>query len=145
MTQATISATMRRAVTDHFQHRYCYCLSSEHIVGAEFTIDHIVPQALGGSSDEDNLCLACWRCNLLKRNRIAAIDPETGVTVRLFNPRIQNWFDHFVWQEDGLVIAGLTPVGRATIGALRLNRVTLTNARCLWIDAGGHPPLSTET
>ncbi|MCB0003834.1 MAG: HNH endonuclease, partial [Anaerolineae bacterium] len=74
-------------------------------MGAEFTIDHIVPQALGGSSDEDNLCLACWRCNLLKRDRIAAIDPETGVTVRLFNPRIQNWFDHFVWQEDGLVIA----------------------------------------
>jgi hypothetical protein len=58
-------------------------------VGAEFTIDHIVPQSLGGASTEDNLCLACWRCNLIKRDRIAAADSESGVIVRLFNPRQQ--------------------------------------------------------
>jgi hypothetical protein len=127
-------------VTDHFDHRCCYCLTSEQIVGAEFTIDHIVPQSLGGASTEDNLCLACWRCNLIKRDRIAAADPESGVIVRLFNPRQQQWSDHFTWQQGGLTIAGLTPTGRATLAALRLNRASLVSARRLWIRAGWHPP-----
>jgi hypothetical protein len=142
MSYATIPPTLRSSVADHFQHRCCYCLTPERIVGAELTIDHIVPQALGGASTEDNLCLACWRCNLLKRDRVAAIDPATGLTVRLFNPRLQNWFDHFAWHEDGLVIVGLTPTGRATVTALRLNRAVLVDARRLWNEAGWHPPVA---
>lgn len=78
MSQASISPALRQAVADHFDHRCCYCFTSEQIVGAEFTIDHIVPQSLGGASTEDNLCLACWRCNLIKRDRIAAADPASG-------------------------------------------------------------------
>lgn len=140
MTQSTISAALRQAVADHFRHHCCYCLSSELVVGAEFTIDHIIPQALGGTSDEHNLCLACWRCNLLKREQVAAIDPSTGVAVRLFNPREQEWFDHFEWSEGGTIIRGLTPSGRATIVALQLNRAALVSARWLWIKAGWHPP-----
>lgn len=140
MSQLSIPSALRAAVADRFHHRCCYCLTSERIAGAELTIDHIVPQALGGISTEENLCLACWRCNLLKRDRIAAIDPDTGVAVRLFNPRVQNWLDHFTWADGGLTIVGLTPTGRATVIALRLNRVTLVNARRLWIEAGWHPP-----
>lgn len=140
MNQPGVSRALRAAVAEHFQHRCCYCMTSERVSGAELTIDHIVPQALGGISAEENLCLACWRCNLLKRDRIAAIDPDTGVAVRLFNPRTQNWLDHFTWEDGGLAIAGLTPVGRATVGALRLNRVALVNARRLWTEAGWHPP-----
>jgi hypothetical protein len=140
MSQSTISAMLRSAVADHFEHRCCYCLTSERIVGAEFTIDHIVPQSLGGASTEENLCLACWRCNLLKRDQITGADPATGIVVRLFNPRSQNWYEHFAWQQDGLVIVGLTAIGRATVKALRLNRATLLDARRLWIDAGWHPP-----
>lgn len=142
MSQPSVSHALRAAVAEHYKHRCCYCLTSEHIVGAELTIDHIVPQALGGTSDEENLCLACWRCNLLKRDRIVAIDPQTGNAVRLFNPRLQNWFEHFAWQDGGLVIAGLTPTGRATVSALRLNRVVLVNARRLWIEAGWHPQVT---
>jgi hypothetical protein len=88
----------------------------------------------------DNLCLACWRCNLIKRDRIAAADSESGVIVRLFNPRQQQWPDHFTRQQGGLTIAGLTPTGRATVAALRLNRAALVSARRLWIRARWHPP-----
>lgn len=140
MTQAAIPLRLREVVANHFRHRCCYCLTPENIVGAELTIDHIIPQALGGASIEDNLCLACWRCNLLKRDRIVAVDPETGMVARLFNPRQENWFEHFSWQADGLMIVGLTPTGRATVNALRLNRVTLLNARRFWIEAGWYPP-----
>ena len=39
--------------------------------------------------------------------------------VPLFNPRTDNWHDHFRW--DGYHIIGFTSVGRATIEALCLN------------------------
>lgn len=33
------------------------------------SLDHIMPQALGGSDSIDNLVLACRRCNLEKRTK----------------------------------------------------------------------------
>jgi hypothetical protein len=62
--------------------------------------------------------------------------------VPLFNPRTQNWFEHFRWSEDGLRIIGLTPSGRATVGALHLsddpNALTV---RSYWVRVGWHPPM----
>lgn len=40
-----------------------YCHSSEEASAAQFSIDHILPQSLGGSDEPDNLALACQRCN----------------------------------------------------------------------------------
>jgi hypothetical protein len=103
-------------------------------------IDHIVPEALGGATREENLWLACPLCNRFKGAQIAALDPVTGDTVRLFNPRTQRWFEHFAWTDDGARIVGLTPTGRATTIALHLNRATLVHARGLWVEVGWHPP-----
>lgn len=69
------------------------------------------------------------------------MDPESGAVVRLFNPNAQNWFDHFSWGEGGAIIVGETPVGRATVSALQLNRRELVDARRLWMRAGWHPPI----
>lgn len=33
------------------------------------TVDHIIPLALGGKSDYNNLVLSCWKCNQLKSNK----------------------------------------------------------------------------
>ncbi|OQY59936.1 MAG: hypothetical protein B6245_04170 [Desulfobacteraceae bacterium 4572_88] len=35
----------------------------------------------------------------------------------LFNPREQNWSEHFRRSDDGLHIIGLTAIGRATVNA----------------------------
>jgi len=110
------------------------------LIGAELTIDHIIPESLGGVTTLDNLCLACWGCNLIKQNRIAAFDLETGTMVPLFNPNRQRWSDHFQWVEHGLLVYGLTTTGRATVDALQLNRAPLVNSRRLWVRAGWHPP-----
>lgn len=105
-----------------------------------FTVDHIIPEVLGGGSDPANLCLACWDCNLAKGQRVAATDPVSAQLVLLFHPRQQVWRDHFEWVETGLNIAGKTANGRATVDALGLNREALVQARRLWIEVGWHPP-----
>ncbi|HVK12363.1 MAG TPA: HNH endonuclease [Gemmataceae bacterium] len=51
--------------------------------------DHLILQSLGGPTTEDNLRLVCSLCNDHKGNWIAAAAPETGETVRLFDPRRQ--------------------------------------------------------
>ena len=140
MSKTPIPATLRRLVADFFHHRCSYCQTSELIVGAAFTVDHILPEALGGLTVLENLSLACWPYNLRKGKRIAAIDPASKERVRLFHPILERWNEHFRWDADGLLIVGLTPSGRATVYALNMNDRERINSRRLWIDAGWHPP-----
>ncbi len=56
-----------------------------------------------------------------------------------FHPRRDVWSDHFAWDESFELIIGLTPVGRATIDALQLNRQELVNLRRMLYAAGQHP------
>jgi len=86
---------------------------------AQLQIEHIIPRKHGGGDEVHNLALACIDCNLAKSSNLAGIDPTTGQTVPLFNPRSQQWNDHFAWQATLLV--GLTPTGRATIRVLNIN------------------------
>jgi len=58
----------------------------------------------------------------------------------LFNPREHQWNEHFSWSKDGCYILEKTPIGRATITALQLNRKLLVNARKRWVIVGWHPP-----
>ena len=93
-----------------------------HQVGQEatFHIDHVIPAAVGGRSDFDNLALACVSCSLRKSDRQKADDPKTGVRTSLFDPRRHEWEDHFRWRR--FFIVGRTPIGRATVEAIRFNR-----------------------
>jgi hypothetical protein len=103
-------------------------------------IDHIVPESVGGETVLDNLCLACVGCNGFKLDSQTGTDPETEEETPLFNPRVQDWHDHFQWSDDGLQIIGLTAIGRATIVRLRMNRDAVVNSRWRWAEAGWHPP-----
>jgi hypothetical protein len=103
-------------------------------------VDHIIPEAHGGSTDETNLTLACPLCNSYKSDQIAGVDPETQSTIRLFNPRLDYWREHFEWVDAGSVIRGKTAIGRATVETLKMNHADIVTARRLWIIAGWHPP-----
>jgi hypothetical protein len=140
MTSPHISQKLRDQVSKQARHRCGYCLSAANVIGLAMQLDHLLPQALGGTSSEQNLWLACSACNAFKGSRISARDPESGQMVRLFNPRGQIWQEHFQWVEAGARIVGRTPAGRATTYALRLNRPLLVKARRSWIKAGWHPP-----
>ncbi|HSN75089.1 MAG TPA: HNH endonuclease [Anaerolineae bacterium] len=136
---AYIPRAVRRRVAALAEHRCGYCQTSQRISGAQMHIEHIVPLALGGTSDDNNLWLACAWCNSFKGAKISGVDPVTGVDVPLFNPRTQQWFEHFRWNDDGSEIVGLTVVGRATVAALRLNNEYLVASRRQWVAAGWHP------
>jgi hypothetical protein len=79
-------------------------------------------------------------CNSHKADRQEAVDPESQVTVPLFNPRTEQWDEHFAWSEAGAVIRGKTPKGRATVTPLYMNYPDIVAARRLWVLAGLHPP-----
>ncbi len=132
---------LRRRVAENAHFRCGYCQTSQRIVGPLLEIDHIMPQARGGTHDEDNLCLACPMCNSHKADRSEAVDPQSGVATRLFNPRVEQWDEHFEWIEEGTVIQGKTPHGRATVSALNMNHPDTISARGLWVIAGWHPPV----
>jgi hypothetical protein len=104
-------------------------------------VDHIIPLAVGGVSEIENLCLACYRCNEYKGARVEATDPLTGGAVTLFRPHVQRWSEHFAWSNNGLYMVGLTAYGRATIEMLHLNDNRLVQARQIWLLVGLHPPL----
>lgn len=127
MSKTYIAKALRELVSQQAQHRCGYCLSQEAVVGMPMELDHIIPEALGGQTEEANLWLACSLCNDHKGDRIAALDPETGEFVRLFDPRREDWHDHFRWSATAEQVLGLTATGRATIIGLNLNRPTLVS------------------
>ena len=50
-------------------------------------------------------------------------------------------FVDFAWSDDGLLIEGLTLIGRATVVALHLSDdPDVITVRSYWVLAGWHPP-----
>ena len=133
----TVAGALRRLVVERAQHRCEYCGLAQAGQEAVFHVDHVRPLAAGGSTDERNLALACVSCSLRKGARQSARDPENGRGERLFDPRRDIWRDHFRW--EGVRIAGITSVGRATIAALDLNRPLILSIREEELLRGRHP------
>ena len=79
MSRDSISQLLRHAVASQSKHRCGYCLTQALWIGSQLTVDHIIPRPLGAESILENLCLACWGCNLHKQARITAVDPDTGM------------------------------------------------------------------
>jgi 5-methylcytosine-specific restriction endonuclease McrA len=141
-----ISDATKQSVRERARYLCEYCHSLELLSANRFTIDHIVPRSLGGLDDIENLALACRRCNERRYNFVAGIDPQTQEIVPIFNPRQQQWAEHFIWTVDGTVIQGSTPIGRATCIRFDLNDMrypdndSIRKTRELWTRTGLHPP-----
>ncbi|NJK64407.1 MAG: HNH endonuclease [Synechococcaceae cyanobacterium SM2_3_1] len=133
----TISASLRRLVIQRSENRCEYCKISQAGQVATFHIDHIVPVVAGGQTNADNLALACVSCSLRKGARQILEDPGTGEMVSIFHPRQQEWKEHFAWND--VQLSGLTPVGRATVEALDLNRPIMLAIRAEEKLLGRHP------
>ena len=138
--KAYIPDQLRVHIVEEARNRCGYCLRSEELMGMPMTIDHIIPESVGGRTEKDNLWLACTRCNQYKGAQTEAFDTLTQKTVLLFQPRLQIWVEHFEWSQGGTEIVGKTATGRATVKALRLNNAKIVVTRRLWVSAGWWPP-----
>ncbi len=114
-------------------HRCEYCRAPEAVFNFPFEVEHVVPTSAGGGNESANLALACRSCNLFKSNHMTATDPETGAEVSLFSPRDERWSVHFNYDAESGEIRGLTPTGRATVEALRVNDPAHLVARDFWV------------
>jgi 5-methylcytosine-specific restriction endonuclease McrA len=142
----TIPASVRQSVRERANSLCEYCHSPERICSTRFTIDHLIPQSLGGDDTISNLALACRRCNERRYNFVGGYDSVTQEIHPLYNPRKQSWAEHFSWTQDATCIRGTSPIGRATLTRLDLNderypsEDSIQSARRLWRKVGIHPP-----
>jgi hypothetical protein len=133
-----IPVSLRRLVIQRADNHCEYCGLSQLGQEATFHIDHVTPVAAGGETRAENLALACVSCSLHKSARQMFVDPQTNEMVSIFHPRQQIWKEHFRW--DGVIIIGLTAIGRATINALKMNRAIILAIRTEEEILGRHPP-----
>jgi hypothetical protein len=140
MSQEPSAAELRRQVEEAAMGLCEYCRCPSSCSPAPFAVEHILPKSSGGLGERDNLAFACAGCNGHKFIATTAEDPLTGESAPIFHPRKHSWDDHFAWSVDTLHIIGLTPIGRATVERLQLNREGVRELRRILRDAGMHPP-----
>ena len=132
-----ISGDLRRLVAARAAGRCEYYRLPESASAYRHEPDHIVPLQHGGSTTQDNLALACLRCNRRKGPNVGSFDPETGLLVPFFNPRKQIWAEHFTL--DGAVIRPLSGPGRVTEKILAINEPERVEERAQLAAAGMYP------
>jgi hypothetical protein len=114
-----ISSALRRLVEERANYRCEYCLLPAGVVFFPHEVDHVIAVKHGGATSADNLAFSCWRCNRYKGSDLGSFDPQTEAFSFLFNPRRQNWNEHFIFED--FRVLGLTPEGRTTAKLLQLN------------------------
>jgi len=140
MARRYITVEEQYLIIERAKRRCEYCQCPMAYSAHPYIFEHIVPVIRGGETSLDNLAFACGGCNGHKYTKIEAIDSTTREPALLYHPREQKWQAHFAWSDDYLEIIGLTPIGRATVEALKLNRPGVINIRRLLRLAGQHPP-----
>jgi hypothetical protein len=127
------------AVAERAVYRCEYCRAPEIVFNFPFEVEHIHPQARGGSDELDNLALACHACNLFKSDFETGQDEESQAETALFHPRHDTWEQHFRVDAESAEVVGITPVGRATVLRLQMNRPRHITARRRWMLLGLFP------
>ncbi len=115
-----------------------YCRILEYLSNFDFHIEHIIGLQHGGSSLTTNLAFACSWCNWKKGPNISSILVPDNKLISLFNPRTQNWFDHFEVTSSGWLIEK-TDVGAVTLKLLELNHSERVVERIEMMKNGFYP------
>jgi hypothetical protein len=132
-----ISPESRLIVATRANHVCEYCLVAQEDAYFTLQIEHIISRKHGGSSDVDNLALACVFCNAPKGTDIGTIVPGRTELVRLYHPRNDRWPNHF--HLNGPIIEPVSEMGEATIRILQMNHDDRVPERDI-LTKGGHYP-----
>ena len=132
-----VSSSVRRKVRERAGKRCEYCRKPEETSLYSHHIDHIIAPIHGGTSNIDNLAWACFRCNVNKSTNIASYDFDTSLLTPLYNPRTQQWDDHF--EVQSAFVVGKTSFGQVTVRVLQINHPDQIATRQLLIKSGKWP------
>ncbi len=80
---------------------YCRIAIEDTYFGGE--IDHIRSLKHGGKTESENLASACHPCNRHKGSDLGSIFEPTGELIHFFNPRVDNWHQHFSISDDAQI------------------------------------------
>ncbi|MBD2569743.1 HNH endonuclease [Anabaena lutea] len=119
MDRPYLNKELRRLVANRADYLCEYCLIQEEDTVLGCTVDHIISIKHGGSSNEDNLAYCCVFCNRFKGSNIGSILWETKEFVRFYNPRWDNWGQHF--KINDFRIESITSIGEVTARILGFN------------------------
>lgn len=114
-----------------------YCRKPDVTANFTFHIEHIIGRQHGGSDHPDNLAYACSHCNWKKGPNISTVLSEKGPIIPLFNPRTDDWFEHFTVEHG--VIYSKTAIGEGTLMLLDFNSVERILERKELVEAGVYP------
>ncbi len=114
-----VNFDLRQIVASRANYVCEYCLIAEADAYFKFQVEHIISRKHGGSSELENLALACVFCNRHKGSDIASLIPETNELIWFYNPRAMRWHEHF--RLAGFLIKPLTDIGEATVRILQMN------------------------
>lgn len=125
--RSTIPREVRQLVAERADYLCEYCLIAEADTFLGCHVDHIISVKHGGTAAIDNLAYACVVCNRQKGSDLGSIIWETGDLVRFFNPRTDQWSEHF--QLNGTKIVPQTSIGEVTARILEFNSESQTLER----------------
>jgi len=133
-----IPDSIRKRVAERAGHRCEYCLVPERFLATTFHIDHIRSIKHGGATALENLAYACPHCNQKKGTDVATfLDEGSEQTIRIFNPRKDNWENHFE-VANGEVLPK-TAIGAASVQVLEMNQPDRLIFRQALAEAGYYP------
>ena len=100
-----------------------YCLLHEEDAYFGCQVDHIISEKHGGLTDATNLAYACTTCNRNKGSDVGSIlmPLSRGIFSRFFNPRTDEWREHFEINTNGITIISLSDIGEVTARILGFN------------------------
>ncbi len=111
---------LRLLVADRAGYRCEYCHVPELFLATTFHVDHIRSRKHDGRTVLENLSFCCPHCNQNKGSDVGAFeDDENEKVVRFFNPRKDNWNDHFEIR-DGHIFSK-SKIGEVTVRTLDFN------------------------
>ncbi len=132
-----INESSRKFIRKRADYKCEYCLICEDDTFFSCQIDHVISIKHGGSNEHENLAYSCIYCNRNKGSDLGSILLPNKTLIRFFNPRMDNWSEHFYL--DGAVIEPKTDIGKVTVKILELNNVERILERLELQEVGRYP------
>ena len=132
-----VPAELRSNVQDRAEGCCEYCLIHKDDAFFSHEVDHIISEKHRGETVAENLCLSCFECNRYKGSDIGSLDVDSDTFTRLYNPRKDNWSEHF--QLKGNCIIPLTAIGRVSTFLLQMNTEERLSRRETLIQSKRYP------